>query len=602
MRWTHGPVGAWMTNGRRLLLANLMVALAYAGSGHLGLLVPFSGEAVTLVWPPSGIAFAAVWLGGPALLPGIILAGIALNLFSFGNLTFALLAGVGSGLSALVARIALRRWRGGRPLLEGVQGLLAFLAAAVMAAPVLSASVGILAAVAGRADLGQQAMTAWVGWWLGDAIGVLLVAPPLILATEAGARRLLALRWREAVLLLLAGALLLWGLSLPQAIWLREVGRLVLFCLIVGAALRLGLLGSTLYTLVIAAGLTGMTALDMGLFAGPSYQSRFATLLTALAILSVAGLIVATVMASLRRSVQAERDARRQAEQALARLRQTQDDLVQAEKMASLGRLVAGIAHEIATPVGTALSAATRLASETRGIEQALATATLRREQMNDYIDSTSLAARILQSNMERAARLIESFKHVAVDRTRQDRRRFDLAGYLEEVVISLRPQTRKTPHAIALTGATRLSVDTYPDAVAQLVTNLLVNAVTHAFPDGQPGRVEVDLRADDQDWVELRIRDNGRGIDTDLLDRVFEPFFTTQRDRGGSGLGLYLAYTQVVQKLGGSLSVSSEPGRGTCFLARFPACAPPLPVVDGQEEPAPPPAPIDLAAKRRSA
>lgn len=601
MRQAHGHVGAWMTNGRRLFLANLVVALAYAGSGHLGLLTPFSGEAITLVWPPSGIAFAAIWLWGPALLPGIILAGFALNLFNFDNVTFALMAGLGSALPALVARLALRRWRGGRPLFEGVQGVLAFLAIAVLITPLISASVGILAAVAGQTDLGQGTFIAWASWWLGDAMGVLLVAPPLILATEAGARRLLRARWREAVLLLLAGALLLLGLSLPQVVWLREVGRLALFCLILVAALRLGLLGSTLYTLLMAAGLTWMTALDMGLLAGNPYHARFATLLAALAILAVAGLIVATVMASLRRSVQAEREARRQAEQALARLRQTQDDLVQAEKMASLGRLVAGIAHEIATPVGTALSAATRLAGETRGVEQALATATLRREQMNDYIDSTSLAARILQSNMERAARLIESFKHVAVDRTRQDRRRFDLAGYLEEVVISLRPQTRKTPHAIALTGATRLSVDTYPDAVAQLVTNLLVNAVTHAFPDGEPGRVEVDLRGDDQDWVELRIRDNGRGIDADLLDRVFEPFFTTQRDRGGSGLGLYLAYTQVVQKLGGSLSVTSEAGHGTCFLARFPACAPPLPVGDGQEAP-PPPAPIDLAAKRRSA
>jgi signal transduction histidine kinase len=431
---------------------------------------------------------------------------------------------------------------------------------------------------------------------------VLLVAPPLILATLPLSRRLLRARWVEAVALVLAAAMLLWGLSLPQAVWLREVGRLALFCLILGAALRLGLLGSSLYTLVVAAGLTWMTAQGTGLFANPSYHGRFATLLAALAILAVAGLIVATVMASLRRSVLAERDARHQAENALARLRQTQDELVQSEKMASLGRLVAGIAHEIATPVGTALSAATRLAGETRGIEQALATATLRREQMNDYIDSTSLAARILQSNMERAARLIESFKHVAVDRTRQDRRRFDLAGYLEEVVISLRPQTRRTPHAIALTGATRLPVDTYPDAVAQLVTNLLVNAVTHAFPDGQPGRVELDLRADDQDWVELRISDNGRGIDADLLDRVFEPFFTTRRDRGGSGLGLYLAYSQVVQKLGGSLSVTSAAGRGTCFLARFPAVAPPLPAGEGQATQPPPPAPIDLAAKRRSA
>ncbi|MFV3076572.1 MASE1 domain-containing protein [Niveispirillum fermenti] len=589
-----------MAYSLRLVMANLALGLAYAGSGQLGLLVPFSGEAVTLVWPPSGIAFAALWCGGPALLPGIMLAAAGLNYLNFGDPLFALAVGVGNGLPALVAWALLRRLRGHRPLFDGVRGLVAFLILPVLLAPMLSASVGILAALAGGTGLGESVASGWTSWWLGDAMGVLLVAPPLILATAPGALSLIRRRWREALALVLAAGLLLWGLSLPQAVWLHEAGRLALFCLTLGAGLRLGLLGTSTYTLLVAAGLTAMTAQRAGPFASDSYHTSFATLLAALAVLAVAGLILATTMATLRRAILSEREARQQAEQALTRLRQTQDDLVQAEKMASLGRLVAGIAHEIATPVGTALSAATRLANDTRGIEQALAGATLRREQMNDYIDGTSLAARILQSNMERAARLIESFKHVAVDRTRQDRRRFDLAGYLEEIVISLRPQTRKTPHAIALTGASRLTVDTYPGAVAQLVTNLVVNAVTHAFPDGRAGRVELDLRGDEQGWVELRISDNGSGIAPDQMHRVFEPFFTTRRDRGGSGLGLYLAYSQVVQKLGGSMSVASTPGQGTCFTARFPAKAPLA--ATGDLPAPPPPTPIDLAAKRLSA
>lgn len=588
-----------MAQARRLLLANLCVALAYAATGWLGLQVPFAGEAVTLIWPPTGIAFAALWRAGPRLLPGIFLAAAGLNLMVAGDPALALAVGTGNCLPALVAWVVLQHLRGPKPLFDGPSGLIAFLTVPVLATPSLSASVGVLSALLADAPLGEGALSAWISWWVGDAMGVLLVAPPLILLAAPGATALLRRRWRSALGLVAGGALLLTVLALVEPLWLRETGRFALFCLILTAGLRLGLLGTSLYTLLVAIGLTLMTARGLGPFASADYHASFATLLAALSILAVAGLVLATVMAALRRVMLAEREARHQAEQALTRLCQTQDNLVQAEKMASLGRLVAGIAHEVATPVGTALAAATRLANDTRGIEQALSAATLRREQMNEYIDATSLAARILQSNMERAARLIESFKHVAVDRTRQDRRRFDLGGYLEEVVISLRPQTRKTPHAIALTGATRLPVDTYPDAVAQLVTNLLVNAVTHAFPDGRTGRVEVDLRADESGWVELRIADDGCGIGQDQLDRVFEPFFTTRRERGGSGLGLYLAYNQVTQKLGGTLTVESTKGRGTCFLARFPALAPPA---TDAGTPAEPPPPIDLAAKRRSA
>ncbi|MQP64172.1 hypothetical protein GE253_02330 [Niveispirillum sp. SYP-B3756] len=322
--------------------------------------------------------------------------------------------------------------------------------------------------------------------------------------------------------------------------------------------------------------------------------------LTALMGVGLSVLLV-RMMATLRQVMQGEREARRQVEEALACLRGTQDELIQAEKMASLGRLVAGIAHEVATPVGNALSVSSRLVQETRRIQEELTKATLRREHMQDYIEATALVARILQSNMERAARLIESFKHVAVDRTRQDRRRFDLVSYIEEVMISLRPQTRKAPHKISLTGATQLTVDLYPDAVAQLVTNLLVNSITHAFPEGRSGEIVISLGQDNEGWVELRVADNGLGIQPEAIPHIFEPFFTTRRAQGGSGLGLYLAYCQVTQRLGGSLTVSRPAEGGTLFLARFPSQSPdyqPLPVPAAETVSVP----VNLVEKRLSA
>lgn len=588
-----------MTVDRRWWGVSLGLAVACAVAGWLGLQIPAANGMATLVWPPTGLAFAALWCGGLRLVPGVVLGAFIVNMINPGHVGFALVAALGSALPAVVASLALRHWRAGRPLFDGVAGLAGFLLVAVAMAPSLSAAVGTLASVLIMGAPVEGAVRLWLSWWVGDSIGVLLLAPTLILVTATGAMRLLRQRGWETLFVAIISALFLVIMSMDWALWVKELGRLGVFGIILWAALRLGMLGTSLITLTICVVLTILNVRGIAPFTTLENPARFAPLLTGFTILTVAGLSLSTVTAMLRRVVVAEREARHQAEQALARLCQTQDTLIQAEKMASLGRLVAGIAHEVATPVGTALSAATRLATETRGIEQSLADGTLRREQMNDYIDATAMAARILQSNMERAARLIESFKHVAVDRTRQDRRRFDLAGYLEEVVISLRPQTRKTKHSIALTGATRLAVDTYPDAVAQLVTNLLLNAVTHAFPDGKAGRVEVDLRGDELGGVELRIRDNGQGIDADLCSRVFEPFFTTHRDRGGSGLGLYMAYTQVTRRLGGTLSVVSAPGEGTCFTARFPAIAPPLADVPAEPVLAPP---INLAEKRRSA
>jgi signal transduction histidine kinase len=343
-----------------------------------------------------------------------------------------------------------------------------------------------------------------------------------------------------------------------------------------------------------------------GLLLGTGFALYLLQAPVALSLASLVGVgvaaLLARMMVNLRRVMQGEREARHHAELALARLRETQDELIQAEKMASLGRLVAGIAHEVATPVGTALAASTRLAQETRGIQEGLATNSLRREQVQDYIEATALAARILQSNMERAARLIESFKHVAVDRTRQDRRHFDLVGYIDEVLISLRPQTRKSPHRISLTGLSRLPVDIYPDAVAQLLTNLVVNAITHGFPDGRSGQIEIAIGLDAEGWVELRVTDNGIGIAVEMQPHIFEPFFTTKRSHGGSGLGLYLAYCQVVQRLGGSLSVSRPPEGGTQFLARFPSRSPEYHPAEPPPCAVDPSSPISLEEKRLSA
>ncbi|MEX6501359.1 sensor histidine kinase [Pseudomonas zhanjiangensis] len=271
-------------------------------------------------------------------------------------------------------------------------------------------------------------------------------------------------------------------------------------------------------------------------------------------------------------------EARRRAEseirQAYEDLQQTQATLVQSEKMAALGGLVAGVAHEINTPVGIAVTGASVLAEETRRCAAQLQAGNLKKSQVEGYLQTAAESAELILANANRAAHLVQSFKQVAVDQTSEARREFNLARYLDEVVESLRPTYKRLPIEVSVDCATDIQLDSYPGALAQVVTNLLVNAVTHAFPEGQSGRIEIVARAE-EGWVSLRFEDDGQGIADEHLPRIFEPFFTTKRGSGGSGLGLHVVYNIVTQRLGGQIRVASAPGQGTRFNLRIPLIAP---------------------------
>ncbi len=262
------------------------------------------------------------------------------------------------------------------------------------------------------------------------------------------------------------------------------------------------------------------------------------------------------------------------AEVALARQQAMQEELVQAEKLAALGGLVAGIAHEINTPVGVALSAATHLDSETRKTDALYRAGELTEEGLTAYFATAGQASQLLTLNSQRAADLIQSFKQVAVDQTGGERRRFELAAYIDEVLLSLQPRLKKTRIEVDVDCPDELVLDSLPGALSQVLTNLVINSLVHAFEPGQAGRIAIAAAADG-DWVEIVYRDDGRGIPAELHGKVFEPFFTTGRASGGSGLGLHIVHNLVTQSLKGTLSVASAPGEGTTFTLRVPRILP---------------------------
>jgi signal transduction histidine kinase len=283
------------------------------------------------------------------------------------------------------------------------------------------------------------------------------------------------------------------------------------------------------------------------------------------------------VKAVLGRARQAEDAARRSAEekaQALDNLRETQESLLQSERLASLGGLVAGVAHEINTPVGIALTSASVLADATEEVHKAVTGGTVKKSEILKYIATAGESARLIMNNAYRAAHLIHSFKQIAVDQVSEARRRFELREYIEEVVSSLQPKLKKTLIAVEINCPADIMLDSYPGALAQVITNLTLNCVDHAFEPDSAGRIAINVLSDGE-WVEMQVVDNGKGIPPDMIDKVFDPFVTTRRGQGGTGLGLNIVYNLIAKQFCGSITVSSVLGHGASFVLRIPRITP---------------------------
>jgi PAS domain S-box-containing protein len=269
------------------------------------------------------------------------------------------------------------------------------------------------------------------------------------------------------------------------------------------------------------------------------------------------------------------REAKDAAEAALRNLRETQNSLIEAEKLAALGRLVAGVAHEVNNPVGISLTVASSLERKTALFAAEVARGDLRRSSLTDFLGAARDASGQLVANLNRAAELITSFKQVAADRNYSDQREFDLGDLTEQVVLSLRPGLRKHRLTLSVDCEPNLAMNSYPGPYGQVLTNLFLNSVAHAFPDGRAGTVDIKVRAAGPDYVEIIFADDGCGMSLDVRRRAFDPFFTTRRDQGGTGLGLHIVYSIVTNRLGGRLELDSEPGRGTRVHIVLPRVAP---------------------------
>lgn len=257
-------------------------------------------------------------------------------------------------------------------------------------------------------------------------------------------------------------------------------------------------------------------------------------------------------------------------EKTLQDLRTTQSQLIESEKMASLGSLVAGVAHEINTPVGNGLIVASTLANDTKSFAAEFEGGKLKKSSLKAYLDKANHCSELILRNLHRAGELVVSFKQVAVDQSSLDKRVFEVKEYLEKTILSLEPQLKQTEHSLTVWGDETLIMDSYPGAISQVATNLVMNSIVHAYPSGGGGRLQFRISRQ-SDRATIEYSDDGCGIPEKNLGKIFDPFFTTARSQGGSGLGLHIVYNLVSQKLQGQIRCESEVGVGTKFILDLP-------------------------------
>ena len=254
----------------------------------------------------------------------------------------------------------------------------------------------------------------------------------------------------------------------------------------------------------------------------------------------------------------------------LEELKSTQKKLVESEKMAALGNLVAGVAHEINTPVGTSITIASNLAAKTQDFAHSIAQGKLKRSVLNNYLDTAQQSSQLLLQNLKRAGELVNSFKQVAVDQSNLEIRKFKVKEYIQEVLVSLAPQLKQSDHQIQVSGDENLMIESYAGSLAQVVTNLVINSLIHGYPEGKNGKLHFEVYAY-LEGIKVIYSDDGCGIPKENLARIFEPFFTTKRNQGGTGLGLHIVYNLIIHKLQGSIEVESQIEQGTQFTIILP-------------------------------
>ncbi len=264
------------------------------------------------------------------------------------------------------------------------------------------------------------------------------------------------------------------------------------------------------------------------------------------------------------------KESNQELEKSMNKLKETQDTLIETEKMASLGELVAGVAHEINTPIGLSLTGITHFISTSDRISKLYEQEELDEEDFEKFINTSKELATSININLEKTANLVRSFKQVAVDQSSDGKREFELISYLDEILLSINNITKKSKLQININAPKSITIKGYPGVISQIFTNLIMNTIKHGYDKTKSGVIDISIQDNDEN-IDIEYQDYGAGISEDNLSKIFNPFFTTKRDDGGSGLGLSIIYNLITTKLNGKIHCKSVKKEGTTFTITIP-------------------------------
>jgi signal transduction histidine kinase len=553
------------------------VGVAYFLAARLSLALLTKPEGVAVFWPAAGVAAGMLIALGPRarwpVVVGTMAATIGANLFGDRNLGSAVLFALCNAGEAVLAAWIIERYFGPGFRLGKLRNVLGLVAAAMIGTAV--SAIGGTAGIRLFHNPTAPLLTTWQTWFASDGLGIMTVAPLLIELAAVSRDRLSRSELVEGVLAVALLALVS-GLAIFQR-WelLATVGPVaLLFAPLLWLAARCRPVFAAAAAFIVSLSIVWTTTFGIGYFGNPGLSVAERVLAAQVSILLV--VLGALVLAALFAEI---RDKRRLAEAAL-HASETQRYLIETERDAALGGLVAGVAHEINSPIGISLTVASTLAQRCAAFADEIASGPVHRSTLREFANRCRDAADQLVVNLERAGELIRSFKQVAADRSHDERRAFDLKLATEQIVASVRPGLPKSRASLAVEMPSDISLDSYPGAYGQVLTNLIFNAVIHGFADGPGGHVLIKARRLDMEQVEITFSDDGSGIPEDVQRHVFDPFFTTRRAQGSTGLGLYIVHNLVTQQLGGRITLASAPGTGTTLRMTLPRLAP------GQAEP----------------
>jgi signal transduction histidine kinase len=548
------------------------VGIVYFVAARLSLALLTKPEGVAVFWPAAGVsAGVLIALGSQARWPvvaGTMAATIAANLSGDRSLWSAVLFALCNAGEAVLTAWLIEHYFGPDFTLSRLRNVLGLTAAAIIG----TAVSGVGGAITFKLfhSTTTPILTTWQHWFASDGLGIITVAPLLIELASASRDRP---PWSELV----EGALTVVALALAsglaiflQSELLANVGPVaVLFAPLLWLAARCRPVFAAAAAFIVSLSIVWTTTFGIGYFGnqGLSMDQRVGAAQFSILLVTLGASVLAALFAEIR-------DKRKLAEAAL-HASETQRYLIETERLAALGSLVAGVAHEISSPIGTSLTVASTLANRSTDFTDQIASHQVRRALLVEFADGCRGAADQLVANLQRAAALIQSFKQVAIDRSSDDRRAFDLKLATEQVVASVRSRLSKSQSSLAIEMPSDITMDSFPGPYGQVLTSLIFNAVTHGFTDRPGGHMLIEARRLGLDQVEVTFSDDGKGIPEQVQRHVFDPFFTTRRAQGSTGLGLYIVHNLVTQQLGGRIRLASAPGKGTSICMTLPLLAP---------------------------